>query len=211
MGFISDFKEFYNDSIKKSAYILPVAFFTMAAFLGTLGDNKVHVDDMSFDRYFEKGGGLFLSSRWVLYFAVRLLGFKTFSPRIAKFLCICGLILSSIFVRFLLVKIFGKTARNPIVCACFTSIFVTFPLHTELYSYFGANYVMSWGFALAALAAAIIYCEKTPLSFLFAAILLTFPAAGYESSVFAYITLVFAILFSMILEGGCIGNSLKKL
>lgn len=185
---------FLKEVVFKIEYYLPLITFLSIGYLFNLLNKSVSIDDMAQVLYYGDAAIKIKGLRWGEVFISRLLSTIEYTPFINKFVGILFFVLTTIILCSVLY--FFDTKKEHIwkysIASC---IFITYPLINEFWEYDISLYIpLELSILVYGLLYQVINNNKNYLDYLFIGILYTPVIAGYESPVFAYVSLVLMML-----------------
>lgn len=196
-----DFVTFFNDIVKNKKYYIPVILFCVIAYAFEIFNRTVSIDDLSYANFgYEDHLGL-SGFRWGLYLLDLFIGVKEYTPFIGRFLALIFLLVDVVLLSFIFYILNNKNT-NVWRYTALSSMFCTYPLINELWYCNGLSVAIafngaSYYFIFVLLAAIyLLYEDKiNVISVFFCGVVIAPAMAGYESIVFAYVSLVFIIIY----------------
>lgn len=179
-------KEYLNDRI----YMLCLLLTAAGSYGFLISHYSVSIDDLGADYYYNQGG-LIAQGRLTATILMKLLKLTENCVWIQDFLGITALCLSVILFSIIF-DCFTDT-KNHLPQLFFSCLFVSYPLHSELFSYSGCSMAIGGGCILTALSVLCILkaaAEKKRRCYLYAALLIAAAASWYESLIVIYIQTV---------------------
>lgn len=179
--------------ISNKVYMLFLLLTAIGSYGFLLTHYSISIDDLSKDRYY--GGELVAQGRLTDTLLSYVLPFLKNIDCLADLfgitaLCFSAILFCVIFDKFL-------TTKNKVPQILFSCLFVSYPLHSELFIYNGTSVAIGFGCILIALSAFfnLRFIEQRRISDLIISFLLILPVASwYESVIIIYVALTFAIL-----------------
>ena len=198
--FRSDLKSFIDKVILNKFYYFPLVLFSLYAYGFNLVNRTVGMDDLAYKVFGGDYHYAFTQFRWGIYILEPIIGVDNYTPFIGRFLALLLLIFASMLLCFIFF-LFDEKNKGIWKYTIFSSIFVTYPLINEVWEFNWLSLPINYdgiSFFMCLACASIIYQIYNKFSVktvLICGLLLTPVMAGYESVVFFYISLVFAVLF----------------
>ena len=185
----NDFLKYLNDKI----YMLCLLITAIGSYGFLITHNSVSVDDLEYDRYYF--GELIAQGRLSSTAFCRLFDLTDNFIWIQDFWGMILLCLGTILLCIALNRVTLRNSRSADII--FTCLFVSYPLHSELFSYNGCFLAVGIGmvFVSLSLLCMIHFFNTGKFRFtVFSALLILPPASWYESVIIIYIAAVFGIL-----------------
>lgn len=161
----------------------------------SLFNTTISVDDLALSMYLNGDISILAGCRWGTYVIIKLFGVSVFSPFIMKIIGLFFFALSVVFLMTILNKINGNS--DALCLYAFGLTYISFPLINELYEYSSA--FLSFSVCLFLISLVLLSrtcCNNNELSgFLIEGLVIAPAMAGYESTIFVYISMVLVILF----------------
>lgn len=192
---IEPISDFYETIAKNKKYYLPVFIFVLISYGFSLTNRSVSVDDLAQSFYYGDSAIKIRMYRWGQVLCNRLFSTIEYTPFINKFIGIIFYLIT-VFLLSTLLYILCNNDKYVWKYTIFSSLLISYPLINEICEFYES---LTIPFNFAVVAFSLIYLHQNEKSsymdHLFVGLLLSVVASGYESLMFAYITLVFIILF----------------
>ena len=136
------------------------------------------------------------AQRWIFWLLNRFFSTANFTPFLDDFISLLLLVASAVVIAS--VFFFIRKERDPWKYLVFCIIYTTFPLINEIWEYTGTCLGIYSGILFSSLAVLYYEVNEEKLSYLdyiLMGCLLVPSMAGYEATVFSYISLVLIILY----------------
>ena len=195
------FKEFFENIVCNKKYYIPLLLFSFVAYAFSIFNRTVSIDDLSYMMF---GGDKHMSIagyRCGLYLLNIFLYTSEYTPFIGRFFAYLLLLVNCVLLSFVFYLV-DKENKNVWRYTFLSVMFSTYPLINELWYCTGLSVPIQYNgvtfYFLFVFAACIYLVNVQKISLkdtLIAGIILTPAMAGYESVVFAYVSLVFMVLF----------------
>lgn len=195
-------KNFNCKIANKTNYYLPVIMASFISYIFSVTNRTVSLDSLSANYYGNPKSeyGFIAAKRWGFNIYVRLFSSKNVPPFLDRFMGVLFLLAAAYFLGVLLFRL--TQSDNIWIYSLCASFFVSYPLINEIWEYEQADGYISLNFLLAILAVLYhITSAKNRIKRTAVEMFILIPvAAGYESGVFAYISLVLLVLTIQILQ-----------
>lgn len=207
--FVNCLKDFYHFVGHRLTYKIPVLFVTALAFLYSMTQQTLGVDDLRRDYYYGTHGGYWFG-RWGCILWTRFMGvtpYASFADRFFSmfFLVVAGVLAAVIF--FVLIRRKGSFSfREAWPYTVLTCGLISYPLINEEWEYTVMDFCMTGNLMLcsAAMLYLVLQCDFDDRMFLhknvwkkwlLPSLLLMLSAASYETGSFYYVSLACMVLF----------------
>lgn len=197
---------FFEDILSNKSYYLTILFFGLMAYGLDLFNDSINMDDMAFYVFGKEHYGLSMM-RWGVYLLGPFINTMNYSPYINRFFALFFFFVASILLSFLMYCI-NDEKKGVLKYIILSTLFITYPLINEIWecSAMSINIYyngVSFYFCLVFISLIYLYYvnKYSIKSLLFSGLMLSPVVAGYESVLFAYITLVLIIIYSSNLNG----------
>ena len=201
MNMKEKFKEFFKDIVCNKKYYIPLLFFTFVAYAFSIMNRTVSIDDLSYMMFGGDKHMAIAGYRWGLYLLNIFLYTSEYTPFIGRFFAYVLLLIDCVLLSFVF-YLADRENKNVWRYTFLSVIFSTYPLINELWYCTGLSVPIQYNgvtfYFLFVFSAAIYLLNVQKINLrdtLIAGIILTPAMAGYESVVFAYVSLVFMVLF----------------
>ena len=184
---------------KESLFIL---FFVIISYSFSLFNRTIGIDDLARNYYLGEGKAMIAGTRWMFWLFNRMLSTVYYSPFLDDFLSLIFLLISASLISCIFYYLKKDAGRWKYIV--FVSIYATFPLINELWEYTSASMMVYAGLAFSSFALLYYLVNEKAidlLDYLVMGVFLTPSMASYEAGSFAYITLVFVVLYLRYLYG----------
>lgn len=198
--------------VQSPLFMLPLIIATLLAYGFFCTHNAISADDLSGERYV-LSGELLAQGRFtwptIALFLNLFEGYAFFDATLS--------ILLLAFSTIVICAVFLQVTRGELpipACAVFATLFMTYPLLSESFSYHALPFSLAFGNFFSAGAFYLIYCtgkRSTVMSIALASLLLMFATSLYESVLVLYIFLVFAALLLEVRTEQSLLTDLKSL
>ena len=187
-------KEYINNIVYKKKFIIPFVLSVFVSYFYSISNGIVFVDDPAHELYYGSDSIKLRTLRWAQVLINRIFGTIQYTTSMYKLFGIIFLVLSAFLFGTLLYFFDSNKEKDNkyIVLSC---IYISYPLIQEFWEYDDA---LAIPFGLTLVLFCLIYqvINKTDFKdYLLLGSILSLVMAGYESPIFAYISLVFLILF----------------
>lgn len=182
--------DYLQDVFVNKKVVLFIAFYTLLTYSFNLFNRTISIDDLSRDYYIGDGKAMIMGFRWAMFYWTRIFSTIEFSPFIDKFIALIFLLLSLILLSSLLYML---TRNNNIwLYIAFSGAYVTYSLNNEIWEYSGTAIAIYGGISIAIFVIIYLTCNQKldVIDYSFLSFLLAIVASGYETSMFAYVTIV---------------------
>ena len=186
-------KSFYYDVARNPVFLYPLLFFCILAFLPSITNTKRQFEDFHMDKYFGSEG-VMRTGRWGMYLWAKILG-KPGNDVLNKAIGLAFIILSAVLISYIF-YLLTRNKQGVIKYTIASTLFATYPLINEIWSYNVANSLVCINYFLSTLTVLVFIQWNTSVTkkIAVASVPATFLASSYEAGVFVYITLVCGIL-----------------
>ena len=196
---INETWSFLKDSIeqiflRKSSLLW--LLYIIIAYSFSLFNRTISVDDLARAYYTGEGKAMIAAQRWIFWLLNRFFSTANFTPFLDDFISLLLLVASAVVIAS--VFFFIRKERDPWKYLVFCIIYTTFPLINEIWEYTGTCLGIYSGILFSSLAVLYYEVNEEKLSYLdyiLMGCLLVPSMAGYEATVFSYISLVLIILY----------------
>lgn len=197
---IEHINHFVKEVVFNKVYYLPLTIFVLIGYSFNLFNRSVSVDDMAQVLYYGDTAIKVKGLRWGEVLFSRLLSTVEYTPFINKFIGIVLFVVTTILMCSILYY-FDHDKSNIWKYSLSSCIFITYPLINEFWEYDISLYIpLELSILLFGLLYQLINDKKDYLDYLFLGLLFTPIVAGYESPLFAYVSLV---LMTLLVKYGC--------
>lgn len=187
--------EFYEQIGKKKSYYIPIVLFLAISYTFSLTNRTISVDDLAQSYYYGSSGVKISTYRWGQVLCNRLFSTIEYTPFINKFIGILFYVLAA-FLLSTVLFILGNKDKFVWKYTIFSSVLLTYPLINEICEYYES---LTIPFNYAIISLALLFMIQNPSTsrkdYFIVGCVLSIVMSGYESLIFAYITLVFIVLF----------------
>lgn len=195
------FSSFYKNVLSKKRYYLFLMLFLSVAYGYDLFNDSISMDDMAFkvfltDEYFPV-----VLQRWGIYLLSPFINTTNYSPFINRLFALLLLAVAAILFSFLMYCVTDKK-DGVLKYTILSSIFATYPLINEIWTCSAMTvniYYNGISFYYCVVLCSLIYQQfNNKISFVptfIAGIILAPAMSGYESVIFAYVTIVLFIIY----------------
>jgi len=188
-------KSFWDEIGSKIYYWLPLAFILTLSYFNSVCNRAISIDDLAQSYYYGSENIKFRSFRWGQAIINRLFSTIEFTHGINEFIGVCFYFVSAVLLCTILYQLVNKKLNN-VIYAVVACLFVSYPLINEIWQYYECL-TIPCNFAI------IFYCtlyiilnkKLSIIEHITIGFILSFVMSGYESLIFAYISLVLMILF----------------
>lgn len=195
-------RDFYNEVGKRLTYKVPVIFIALTAFLYSMTQQTLSVDDLRRDYYYGEHGGYWFG-RWGCILWARLMGVTPFASFVDRFFSMTFLVMAGVLVAAIFYVVIRRngfyTFREAWPYTVLTCGIISYPLINEEWEYTLIDFCMTGnlmlcGFALLYL---VVYGKRfvSWRQYVIPTILLLLSASGYETGSFYYVSLACMVLF----------------
>lgn len=185
---------FWRNIARKKEYYLPVILSLLVSYTFSVFNRTVSIDDAAQRIYYANDGYKIRGLRWGQFLINRLFSTIDYTPFINRFFGVLFLFLTAVLLSSILYRYAQKKDRVW-TYSIFSMIFVSYPLINEIWEYHES---LTVPLCYAVISFALLYQvlnDKNDLKdVLFVGLILSIVMSGYESLIFTYVTIVFAIL-----------------
>ncbi|MBQ6503257.1 MAG: glucosyltransferase domain-containing protein [Flexilinea sp.] len=187
---------FKEDILKKPLYWAAIGFTVCLSFFFDLANRTLSVDDLSRPYYVGENKAMIASTRWGMQVWNDIFTSTEFVPFAEKFMGVIFLILGGCIFSRILYTYIKNSPYKLALCTLFSCLYISFPLINEIWSYNGANMIVTGNAMIAAAAVLLLYDQSKLFSLrtLLSAAMMTLVVSSYESGAFLYITVVISII-----------------
>lgn len=192
---IKEIVDFYKNVVKNKLYYFPIFLCTLIAYSFSMFNKSVSVDDLAQSYYYKFGGVKDVSYRWGQVLCNRLFSTIEYTPFINQFFGVAFYILTAVLLSCIIYELGNKKVKIKYY-TIFSCLLVTYPLINEIWVYY-ESLTIPFDFSICSFCLLYVFIinDIKIKDIVYLGILLSFVASGYESLIFAYITIVFIILF----------------
>lgn len=192
---ISFISTYNNKVVKTKKYYVPLLLCVFISYSFNIYNRTVSIDDITQSFYYGSENIKIKGLRWGQVLIDRLFSTIEFTPFINKFIGILFLVVSVVLISSILFFLDNK--KDDIwKYTVFSCIFISYPLINEIWEYFEC---LTVPICFSIVAFSILYQlvnDNTKFSdVLFLGAMLSIVMSGYESLIFAYITIVLSVVF----------------
>lgn len=199
-GVLSIIKNGLSSYVNDKFYLLTLIITAIGSYGFLVTHYSISLDDLEYDRYYY--GELIAQGRLSATIFHRFFGLTDNFIWIEDFLgvlfiCIGVILLCVVFDQFI-------NTKNRVPQAFFSCVFVSYPLHSELFSYNGCSIAVGLGLILVAVSLLLTIQslkQKNILYLILSVVSLFFVTSWYESVVLIYVGMVFAGFLLKQVEG----------
>lgn len=196
--------KFWENVGKSKMYMGWTVFCVFSAYFFSLANRTISIDGLSADRYYynpNAEGGVLAGKRWGFYVFKYLFSAATGVTSTDRIMAVTFMTIAAFLLCVILYTVSSREISK-YVYAGISAMFVTFPLINEVSEYAGTYAYIGMEFCIIMI---VILCHVTLhkigiKQIVIDALLLTLVSAGYESGVFAYITLVLLVMTVKVLS-----------
>lgn len=191
-------KEFYYNVGKRTSYKVWVGICAIISYGFSFFNRTVSIDGLSDDRYYfnyKTQSGLIAGKRWGFYIYRFLFSTERGTVSADRIMAVLFMILAA-FTLCVIAHYLSNNSIHFLSYPAISAIFISFPLINEISEYPGTYAYIGLEFFLMSLSVLVYLTSgwSTTKKIIVESLLLTLITAGYESGVFAYITLVLLVL-----------------
>lgn len=185
---------FVNDTARKKAYYIPLLLSLLISYTFSVMNRTVSVDDAAQRLYYANDGFKIRGLRWGQFLINRLFSTIDYTPFINRFFGVIFLFAAAVLLSALF-SCLSRTEDHVWKYSLFSVIFVSYPLINEIWEYHES---LTVPFCFVIIAFALLYQlingKNGIKDILLIGAILSVVMSGYESLIFTYVTVVFAIL-----------------
>ncbi len=193
-NFGTSFKE---NILHKPVYWISIAFISILGFGFDIMNRTLGVDNLERWRYSGSGNRFIRGTRWGMDLYITLFGNPDiYNPYVERIEALTFLIISAVLLSRILYTYFRNSPCALAICTLFSCLYISFPLQNELWNYTAANIARNCNAVI--IAVVLLYLHDKDSIFgihtFISSMLLTYVVSSYESTIFAYISVVLFIL-----------------
>ena len=186
---------FYKKVVCKKEYYMPVVLSLLVSYSFSVFNRTVSVDDAAQRIYYANDGYKIRGLRWGQFLINRLFSTIDYTPFINRFFGVIFLFVTAALLSAILYY-FSEKEEKIWKYSIFSMIFVSYPLINEIWEYHESLTVpLCYVIISFALLYQLINKKNDLYDISFIGLVLSVVMSGYESLIFTYVTIVFAILF----------------
>ena len=136
-------QSFKEDILKKPLYWTAIGFTVCLSFFFDLANRTLSVDDLSRPYYIGENKTMIASTRWGMQVWNDIFASNEYVPFADKFMGVIFLILGGIIFSRLFYIYFKNCHYKLVLCTLFSCLYISFPLINEIWSYNGANMMVT--------------------------------------------------------------------
>lgn len=182
----------WKSFMRQKFYVTAVSLTALLAYGYLWMHPAINVDDTSMVRYFYDGLAPQVG-RWTLFLLNKVFKIAQFNPFVTDFLGVVLMVAGATVFCVLLKKVSGNRL-DPMVYPAFTCLMISYPMISEVYTYYLHNGI-GLAYLLTALALYVVIEGKTRKRLLGAGVLLALAISCYESFAAVYLLGIFVVMF----------------
>ena len=189
-------QSFKEDILKKPLYWTAIGFTVCLSFFFDLANRTLSVDDLSRPYYIGENKTMIASTRWGMQVWNDIFASNEYVPFADKFMGVIFLILGGIIFSRLFYIYFKNCHYKLVLCTLFSCLYISFPLINEIWSYNGANMMVTGNAMIVAISIFLLYdCNKLfSMKTMICSAIMTLVVSSYESGAFMYVTVVISVI-----------------
>ncbi len=185
---------FIGSTVRRKEYYIPVILSLLISYTFSVMNRTVSIDDVAQRIYYANDGFKIRGMRWGQFLINRLFSTVDYTPFINRFFGVIFLFIAAVLLSALL-KYLSDEKDRVWKYSLFSMIFVSYPLINEIWEYHESLTVpVCYVIITFSLLYQLINGKNDLKDVFFVGTVLSVVMSGYESLIFTYVTIVFAIL-----------------